>query len=204
MCVNLFFLRTLNISDKMVRTALVRRVEEWVIFHPLTRGHHRPSNKLDAEDIKFANNHIDSFPKVPSHWCRQDTTKVYLETALNKEKMYDLYKQNCSENNKNPIGKTSYKELILEKNIGFHKPRKEQCQCNKYEQLTEEEQKEKQEEYEEHINKKYYAQEEKKPDKLKGIVNNRLHVSTFDFEAVLYCPLVLGKPVFFINGSQVA
>lgn len=193
-----FFLHTLDISDKMVRTALSKaRRGVGNIPSPDKRGHHTPSNKLNRDDMKFANDHIDSFPKVPSHWCRKNTKMVYLETTINKEKMYDLYKQHCLENNKNPIGKTSYKELILEKNIGFYKPRKDQCWCNKYEQLSEEEQKEKQAEYEEHVNRKYYAQEEKKSDKMKAIEDNRLHVCTFDFEAVLYCPLVLGKPVFY-------
>ncbi|KAJ0174387.1 hypothetical protein K1T71_010533 [Dendrolimus kikuchii] len=193
-----FFLRTLDISDKMVRTAL-KKARRGVgnIPSPDKRGHHTPSNKFDENNMKFAHDHIDSFPKVPSHWCRKDTKKIYLETILNKEKMYELYKQHCLENQKKPIGKTSYKELILEKNIGFHKPRKDQCWCNKYEQLTEEEQKEKQEEYEEHVNRKYYAQEEKKSDKIKAIEDSRLHVCTFDFQTVLYCPLVLGKPVLY-------
>ncbi|CAF4948439.1 unnamed protein product [Pieris macdunnoughi] len=193
-----FFLRTLDISDKMVRTAL-KKARRGVgnIPSPDKRGHHIPCNKFSEDNIKFANDHIDSFPKVPSHWCRKDTKKIYLETILNKEKMYELYKQQCLEKHKKPIGKTSYKELILNKNIGFHKPRKDQCWCNKYEQLTEEEQKAKQEEYEEHVNRKYYAQEEKTSDKIKAIEDSRSHVCTFDFEAVLYCPLVLGKPVFY-------
>ncbi|CAF4946081.1 unnamed protein product [Pieris macdunnoughi] len=182
----------------MVRTAL-KKARRGVgnIPSPDKRGHHIPCNKFSEDNIKFANDHIDSFPKVPSHWCRKDTKKIYLETILNKEKMYELYKQQCLENHKKPIGKTSYKELILNKNIGFHKPRKDQCWCNKYEQLTEEEQKAKQEEYEEHVNRKYYAQEEKTSDKIKAIEDSRSHVCTFDFEAVLYCPLVLGKPVFY-------
>ncbi|KAL4706389.1 hypothetical protein ACJJTC_004159 [Scirpophaga incertulas] len=101
-----FFLQTLNISDKMVRTALEKaRRGAGNIPSPDKRGRHTPSNKLKTDSVKFANDHIDSFPKVPSHWCRKDTKKNYLESKLNKEKMYDLYKIHCLENNQNPIGK---------------------------------------------------------------------------------------------------
>ncbi|KAL4720215.1 hypothetical protein ACJJTC_000059 [Scirpophaga incertulas] len=174
----------------MVRTALEKaRRGASNIPSPDKRSRHTPSNKLQTDSVKFANDHIDSFPKVPSQ---------YLESKLNKEKMYDLYKKHCLENNQNPIGKISYKELILAKNIGFLLPRKDQCWCNKYEQLTEDEQNEKQEEYEEHVNRKYYAQMEKKADKTKSSIQySGLLVCTFDFEAILYCPLVLGKPVFY-------
>lgn len=63
-----YFLRTLDISDKMVRTAL-KKARRGVgnIPSPDKRGRHIPSNKLYQDDLKFANDHIDSFPKVPSH-----------------------------------------------------------------------------------------------------------------------------------------
>lgn len=193
-----FFKKTLDISDKMVRTAIEKaRRGVCEIISPDKRGRHVPSNKYDNLKIQFAKDHIDMFPAVPSHWCRKDTKKIYLEPTLNREKLYQLYKEHCMENNNIPICKTSYKELILEKNIDFHRPRKDQCWCHKFEQLSEEEQKEKQEEYEEHVNRKDYAKEEKKADKLKAMVDSTIHVCTFDFEAVLYCPLVLGKPVFY-------
>lgn len=110
-----------------------------------------------------------------------------------------MYKEYCFCNNKTPIGKTSYKELSNYKKIyiDFHRPRKDQCWCHKFEELSEEEKREKQDEYEEHVNRKDYAIEEKKSDKIKAKVNRRMHVCTFDFEAVLFCPLVLGKPVFY-------
>lgn len=116
---------------------------------------------------------------------------------LAKEKMYDLYKEKCSEQKKETICKTAYKELILSKNIDFHKPKKDQCWCNKFEDLPEEEQIEKLEEFEEHVNRKEYAKATKDIDTNRAKEDKSVHVCTFDFEAVLYCPLVLGKPVFY-------
>lgn len=83
-----FFIRTFDISDKMVQTAMKKaRRSVGHIPSPDKRGRHIPGNRFSSDDIQFANQHIDLFPAVPSHWCRKDTKKVYLEPTLNKEKM---------------------------------------------------------------------------------------------------------------------
>ncbi|CAH2097136.1 unnamed protein product [Euphydryas editha] len=63
----------------MVRTAL-KKARRGVRNNPLPekRGHHTAFNKFDEDNMKFANDHIDSFPKVPPHWCRKDTKKDLL------------------------------------------------------------------------------------------------------------------------------
>jgi hypothetical protein len=35
--------------------------------------------------------HIATFPKVSSHFCRKDTSKLYLDSRLNVVKMHRLY-----------------------------------------------------------------------------------------------------------------
>lgn len=193
-----FFLSTLNISEKMVRTAL-KKAHSGVgqIQSPDKRGRHPPGIKHTDDRNEFADHHIDSFPAVPSHWCRKDSKKIYLESKLNKEKMYDLYKIHCSQHNKPIICKTAYKELLIKKNIGFLRPKKDLCWCHKFEDLPEEEQLKRMEEFEEHVNRKEYANAEKRNDIALAKTNKMMQVCTFDFEAVLYCPLVLGKPVFY-------
>lgn len=192
-----FFLKTLDVSEKMIRTAVIkanRGVGE--ILSPDKRGRHIPGNK-DEGRINFANEHIDSFPAVPSHWCRKDTKKIYLESILNREKMYDLYKQHCSDNDQAPLSKTTYKELLIKKNIEFHKPRKDQCWCHRFEQLPEEEKAEKQQEYDIHIRRKKEAMKEKDNDGTKAKEDPTFLCVNFDLEAVLYCPLFFSKPVFY-------
>ena len=39
--------------------------------------------------------HIESFPRIPSHYCRQSTNKEYLEMKIFLQKMYELYEEKC-------------------------------------------------------------------------------------------------------------
>lgn len=157
-----FFLKTLDISEKMVRTALNKSDRNLIsLCSPDQRGYHVPANRLNEEVINIAKCHIDSFPRVPAHWCRKDSKKEYLEPILNKTKMFELYKKYCAENHFTAISETAYRNILLEKNIGFHVPRKDQCWCYKYEQQLEEDQHEK-ERYDLHIKRKNAANKEKK------------------------------------------
>ncbi|KAK4880948.1 hypothetical protein RN001_004267 [Aquatica leii] len=44
-------------------------------------------HKHSYDTIKFATDHIDSFPQVPAHWCQKDSKKEYLKAILNKRKI---------------------------------------------------------------------------------------------------------------------
>lgn len=54
----------------------------------------------DARDV--IRKHINSFPKVPGHYCRQNTKKQYLEFNLNLTKMYELYENDRASKNITP------------------------------------------------------------------------------------------------------
>lgn len=45
-------------------------------------------------NINLVKEHINSFPKVESHYCRRDSSKLYLSSDLNKAVMYRLYTDN--------------------------------------------------------------------------------------------------------------
>lgn len=135
-----FFLHTLDVSEKMVRTALSKcQRSEATVLSPDKRGKHPPGRKLPEEIRESIEEHINSFPTVPAHWCRKDTGKVYLESILNKEIMYSFYQDYCKQIGFKPASKTMYKEALLRKNIGFYVPRKDQCWCYEFEHKTGEE-----------------------------------------------------------------
>ncbi|WAR08830.1 hypothetical protein MAR_018788, partial [Mya arenaria] len=46
------------------------------------------NSQVVIDDVK---SHIESFPKVESHYCRKSISKEYLEKGLNSSKMYTLY-----------------------------------------------------------------------------------------------------------------
>lgn len=47
------------------------------------RTNHHALNKILTTDVELVKQHINSFPKVESHYCRKDTRKLYLSSDLN-------------------------------------------------------------------------------------------------------------------------
>lgn len=87
------FLHTLGISDMWVTTAL-KKIDKSVanIVTPDKRGKH--SNRVNIIDEEIKQNireHINLFPRVPSHYTRERTKKEYLEETLSIAKMYRFY-----------------------------------------------------------------------------------------------------------------
>lgn len=59
-----------------------------------------PPNATPLETIQLVKEHIDSFPRIESHYCRRDSQKQYLLPDLNISKMYRLYKHDfCVQKN---------------------------------------------------------------------------------------------------------
>ena len=72
---------------------------------PEMRGHHPPGNKFSQETRKRALDHLNSFPKVESHYTRKSSTKLYIQDSSNFGKltvsrMHELYMQEIDKENK--------------------------------------------------------------------------------------------------------
>lgn len=99
-----------------------------------------PHNVTPAEDIDFVMSHIDSFPRVPSHYCRKDTRRQYLSSELNLATMYRLYAAKCIDENRKKVCETLYRNLFLDHDppLSFYSPKKDQCPvCNVHKRLIE-------------------------------------------------------------------
>jgi hypothetical protein len=97
------------------------------------RKDRKPHNLTPEEDVEFVMNHINSFPRVPSHYCRKDSTREYLGSELNLAIMYRLYVAKCQEEDRCPVGDTLYRSLFAdhEPSLSFYSPKKDQCPvCN--------------------------------------------------------------------------
>jgi hypothetical protein len=74
--------------------------------------------------------HINSFPKVESHYRRAHTSKGYFKPSLNLLKIYDLYEEKClkSTPSKIPVKVSFYRHIFnSEFNIDFIKPKNDRC-----------------------------------------------------------------------------
>ena len=131
--------------------------------------------------------HLNSFPKTESHYCRQSTSKIYIHDTTNLGKlsitrMRNLYKQQLFKEN-NPditvVGYIYYFNLFHKLNFAIHKPKKDQCSyCVKYKENAEWVEKHKllQNGVKElHVNLKRKAQQD-----------SSLFCFNFDLEAILY------------------
>jgi hypothetical protein len=122
-----FYLSVLQVSDKRIRN-FYEKLEKCDGKQYTDMRGRNTKRRTDEQELNFIRNHIESFPRIPSHYCRSSTTKDYLEPDLSLEKMYDMYVENCHKYHLNPLKKSMYRTIFKEEfNIGFHVPKKDRC-----------------------------------------------------------------------------
>jgi hypothetical protein len=123
-----FYLGTLDISKKPVYTAHMTKNIITNTVNPDLRGKNEHSRRKPTGDAQFAEEHIASFPTVEAHYCRAKTNRLYLGAHLSVGKMYDLYKEKCSDEDRVPVKKSMYQRIFVTKfNLGFHTPKTDRC-----------------------------------------------------------------------------
>lgn len=185
-----FFLATLDIKEKPVFNSKNNENELSGIAKRDGRGRHPSHRKTSDEALEIIRNHINSFPQMESHYCRQNSKKKYLDSNLNLKKMFDLYLEFCEEKKKVPVKIHVYREVFnKEFNLGFHKPKKDSClTCEKYRNMEVEKKELYQEEFNRHQENKNLARQAKQADKEKAMEDASLKCFTMDLQAVLYSP----------------
>ena len=86
-------------------------------------------NRQISQDIKNdIRAHIESLPRVESHYNRANTKKEYLAEGLNVRILYEKFVEQCKENGKAPGKQHLYRQIFnTEFNIAFHVPKKDRC-----------------------------------------------------------------------------
>lgn len=183
-----FFLGTLCISQKTVYN--VHQSSNAVGNTPtMVRHGKHTKHKIPEDVVQSVRDHIASFPKIDSHYCRADTSRSYLDSSLSVAKLYDLYKKAMEEQDQTPVKLSYYREIFCtEFNICFQKPKKDRCDVCELIRLHDNDQREidnaSREEYEKHIREKKACRNRRQSDReLKEKV-----VLSFDLQNVLTCP----------------
>ncbi|XP_060810218.1 uncharacterized protein LOC132904307 [Amyelois transitella] len=180
-----FFMNTLAISDTVIRTVVKKQSETGVQLKD-KRGKHDNHKKLDAELTDGVKAHINSIPRIESHYCRARSTREYIEGGLTVAALYRHYLEKCESESAQYVSYQAYYNIFTHDfNISFWQPKKDQCEdCMAYQNA--EDKSLLQETYDEHLKQKTLARNEK--DRDKELVSNTFVVAVYDLQAVMPCP----------------
>lgn len=131
-----FLLKTLDVTQRYVYYTMTNADFNLGSAKNDLRGKCVPVNKTSEEVKRNATDFFKSLPALPSHYCRKDSTKLYLPTEFkNIKNLYRIYKEDRVSKGMNVVGEKVFRNIFnKEFNLGFHVPKKDKClKCLKYE-----------------------------------------------------------------------
>ncbi|CAG9788155.1 unnamed protein product [Diatraea saccharalis] len=150
-------------------------------------------NNVVRSQEDFLSNFLDSLPKMPSHYNRQNSSKLYLEPVLQTIKdVYKLYLVKCNETGQPSFSRKKFSEVMSSKNISLFNVKKDKCNlCACYEAGNLQE-----ESWKEHIEKKEKARKEKQED-IEKANRGEIILIEVDFQAVKLAPLTHANAFYY-------
>lgn len=151
--------------------------------------------KLKSDSV---NKWLQLIPKVPSHYCRASSKRVYVEPSFRSiSYMHQVYKEWCKETGNTFVERKKFCEVLENEKISIFKPRKDQCDtCVAYKEgnLSEDA-------YNFHIVKKDAARTAKE-NAISSASESTL-VATMDLQSILVCPKLLVSKQYYSQKLQV-
>lgn len=188
------FLNTLSITHQKVETVIRKMHANAGFISPDKRGKRPFSNEHLNRINEIVIIHVNEFPLVESHYCRQRVQKKYIDGEISSvAQMYRLYETWFSENSYDLKLKATirqYRDTFNKSfDISFYIPKKDQCDlCEKLKNSDDHEKGLMETEYNLHIFSKQKSRELKYIDKQESIDNNNVITATFDFQKILSSP----------------
>ena len=129
-----YYLHTLDISQRRIEWAHAKAEKE---THEDKRGKHKKCQIPDTE-IDIIKERINSFPRIPSHYCRKSSKTEYLEPQLSMSKMYQAYVESYKERGIKFKKENIYRQVFdNEFNLSFYIPKKDRCDtCEEYKAIV--------------------------------------------------------------------
>ena len=119
-----FFTKTLCIGHAPIDTAFRQRSDQGTFLGEDLRGKQH-NNKTDPASTAVVRAHIESFPKIESHYTgSKDTGRQFLDQSLNISKMYRLYRESFDpKEGIQPVKEGFYRKIfVTEYNLAFFSP----------------------------------------------------------------------------------
>lgn len=193
-----FLLNTLVISNKPLRTVIENKFASTSVIPTDKRGKHGKQSKLDAEIIQSVRDHINSIPRMESHYIRANSSREYIDGGLTVAELHRNYSQKRIADHKEPANYDAYHRIFnTQFNISFFIPRKDQCDvCEAFKNAVDKEPLSAS--YNLHQEEKSLSRIEKKQDvdECKRPDSNSI-VAIFDLQAVLPCPIGQSSAFFY-------
>lgn len=154
-----------------------------------------PSNKTSELARRHVISHIDSFPRVPGHYVRQQSKREYLSPDLNMAVMYRLY----TEKYEDPVSYEVYRRIFTthEPPLSMHTPKKDKCTlCMQFHDRNDPT-------IDDALSQKYHKHKEREQASLalkKATMNSpdvTKRTITFDLEAILMVPQASNSELFY-------
>ncbi|CAL8094746.1 unnamed protein product [Orchesella dallaii] len=189
--------KKLKVCQKMFLNTLGLRqsqVFRWIKGCKTTRKVRNTSKCIPEKDgTKYAKTFIDSLPKMESHYCRRDTTKLYLEPVYDSNAhLFRVYTEFCKRHKHPTVASRKFASIVKELNIGIFRPKKDKCDvCCRFEagNLAVEE-------WRAHITKKDEARSAKDRDKQDSI-DGICHALVLDVQAVKLSPMITASAMYY-------
>lgn len=194
----LFFINTLDITDRQLRT-VKSKTNSHGIVEPERRGKHDKKKRVDPELLQSIRNHIESIPRVESHYLRATTNREYISDS---KTIWDLWTDFNNDQKEKSLPQCDYwlylNTFNKEFNISFFQPKKDRCEtCVAYELAPESTKTLLKSNYDKHLKEKELCRQEKRTDR-RNI--DETHIcAIYDLQSVMLCP----SPSYFYYSSKI-
>ncbi|KAL0840311.1 hypothetical protein ABMA28_015581 [Loxostege sticticalis] len=183
-----FFKNTLGINDRPIRT-VIEKMNSSGIVEPERRGkHENHGTKISNDLLAEVKKHIESIPRIESHYLRKQTTREFIEGGKTLTDLYRDYRKDCQNNGRDFVKINIYRKVFKEDyNISFFTPKKDQCcDCVAFENASPVDKEKMEEKYRLHLKEKDLSREEKLRDK--EMIDDNNIVACYDLQAMLQVP----------------
>nr|CAH7713531.1 unnamed protein product [Callosobruchus chinensis]CAH7717261.1 unnamed protein product [Callosobruchus chinensis] len=187
------FLSTLGVGEWTVREYSSKQFGMTIAQEDMSmQNRKRCSTKGQKEAMKMF---LNDLPKMPSHYCRSSTARLYLEPVFqSKMDVYREYEKYCGTKSQKPFSEKIFFKTLEKENIKLYRPRKDQCDTCIAHTLGNIDDKT----INLHQRRKDLARSSKENDKKLCIESNgKILVITVDVQGVMLCPMLKASAIYY-------
>lgn len=125
------FLSTLGFRERSVREWILKSTSGMHHSQEVAVTKRKSAEHNRKKDLETLNKFFDDHPKLPSHYARKNTTKLFLEQNIDSlAQLYNIYLDRIDEEEPvtaKPVSRTNFTSVFREKNISLYTLKKDQC-----------------------------------------------------------------------------